>query len=86
VSSRIQFIANNENVNLTENGKKALLKLSKGDMRRALNILQACHAAYGLIDQDQIYKCTGNPRPEDIERIYTWLMNDEFTTAYSSKC
>lgn len=29
-------------VNLTEDGRQALLKLSKGDMRRALNILQVC--------------------------------------------
>lgn len=27
-------------VNITEDGKEALLKLSKGDMRRALNVLQ----------------------------------------------
>jgi len=27
-------------VNLTEDGKAALLKLSRGDMRRALNVLQ----------------------------------------------
>ena len=29
-------------------GKQVLLKLSKGDMHCALNILQACHAAYEL--------------------------------------
>jgi replication factor C subunit 3/5 len=27
-------------VNLTDDGRAALLKLSKGDMRRALNVLQ----------------------------------------------
>lgn len=27
-------------VNITEDGREALLKLSKGDMRRALNVLQ----------------------------------------------
>jgi DNA polymerase III delta prime subunit len=29
-------------VNITEDGKDALLKLSRGDMRRALNVLQVC--------------------------------------------
>jgi len=29
-------------VNITEDGKQALLTLSNGDMRRALNILQVC--------------------------------------------
>lgn len=73
-------------VHLTEDGKKALLRLSGGDMRRALNILQACHAAYDRVDEDAVYNCTGHPHPQDIERIVNWMLTDEFSTAYSSKC
>lgn len=67
---------------LTEDGKKALLKLSKGDMRRALNILQACHAAYDISTETEIYNCTGSPHPTDIETIVKSMLSDEFTTAY----
>jgi replication factor C subunit 3/5 len=69
---------------LREDGKKALLKLSKGDMRRALNVLQACHAAYDTIGETDIYNCTGNPHPSDIETIVNSMLSDEFTTAYQS--
>lgn len=86
VESRLQTIIDQEQIDLTEDGKKALLRLSKGDMRRALNILQACHAAYDRIDENAIYSCTGHPHPQDIERIFKWIMTEEFTTAYSSKC
>jgi len=72
-------------VNLTADGKKALLKLSKGDMRRALNVLQACHAAYDLTGEAEIYNCTGSPHPADIETIVNSMLSDEFTTAYKSK-
>ncbi|KAF8751594.1 Adaptor protein complex AP-1 gamma subunit [Rhizoctonia solani] len=48
-------------VNITPEGKQALLKLSKGDMRRALNVLQASHAAYDRIDESEIYTCTVTP-------------------------
>ncbi|KAK6069409.1 replication factor c subunit 3 [Seiridium cupressi] len=34
-----------ENVKITGEATDALVKLSKGDMRRALNVLQACHAS-----------------------------------------
>jgi replication factor C subunit 3/5 len=85
VESRLQTIIDNEQIHLTEEGKKALLLLSKGDMRRALNILQACHAAYDRIDEREIYLCTGHPQPKDIERIMNWMLNDDFSTAYSSK-
>lgn len=34
-----------EDVKITDDATDALVKLSKGDMRRALNVLQACHAS-----------------------------------------
>lgn len=70
-------------VKLTPDGKAALLKLSKGDMRRALNVMQACHAAYDLTGETEIYNCTGNPHPADIETIVNSMLSDEFTTSYT---
>ncbi|KAI8983465.1 DNA replication factor [Pilobolus umbonatus] len=83
VDKRLQTIIDNEDVNITGDGKKALLRLSKGDMRRALNILQACHASYDQVDETAIYMCTGHPLPADIDSIVNWLMSDDFTAAYS---
>ncbi|KZP19391.1 P-loop containing nucleoside triphosphate hydrolase protein [Athelia psychrophila] len=83
VEKRLVGVVANENVKLTDDGKKALLKLSKGDMRRALNVLQACHAAYDIIGETEIYNCTGNPHPTDIETIVNSMVSDEFTTSYN---
>ncbi|ORX94680.1 P-loop containing nucleoside triphosphate hydrolase protein [Basidiobolus meristosporus CBS 931.73] len=84
IEARLQMIIEKENVNLTESGKKALFKLSNGDMRRILNVLQACHAAYDEIDDIAVYTCTGQPLPHDIEKIVTWMLNEEFNTAQSN--
>ena len=70
---------------MTEDGRRALLKLSKGDMRRALNVLQACHAAYDLIGETEVYHCTGTPQPADIAAIVNSMFSDEFTTSYKSE-
>lgn len=72
-------------VKITEEGRQALLKLTKGDMRRALNVLQACHAAYDLTGEAEVYNCTGNPHPSDIETVVNSMLTDEFTTAYESE-
>ena len=40
VQKKVDEVVEKEGCNLTEDGKDALLKLSKGDMRRALNVLQ----------------------------------------------
>jgi replication-associated recombination protein RarA len=37
---RIDYIIENENLKITDDGKEALFKLSKGDMRRIINVLQ----------------------------------------------
>ncbi|KAG0038502.1 Subunit of heteropentameric Replication factor C (RF-C) [Podila clonocystis] len=84
VELRLEHIIQAENVNITPEGRNALLSLSKGDMRRALNILQACHAGYEIVDQDAIYNCTGQPHPNDIHAVMTSLFNDDFTKAYST--
>ncbi|CCM02542.1 uncharacterized protein FIBRA_04644 [Fibroporia radiculosa] len=82
VERRLNSVIEAEGVKLTEDGKKALLKLSKGDMRRALNVLQACHAAFDLIGEAQIYDCTGSPHPSDIETVVNSMLSDDFTTSY----
>ncbi|GAA6059160.1 hypothetical protein JCM10212_005505 [Sporobolomyces blumeae] len=83
VEKRLQHVVDAEGVQLTADGKRALLKLSRGDMRRALNVLQACHAAYEMTDEKAVYNCTGNPDPQDIEEILRSMMNDSFETAHT---
>ncbi|TVY82838.1 Replication factor C subunit [Lachnellula suecica] len=41
----VDKVITEENVNIGPDATDALVKLSKGDMRRALNVLQACHAS-----------------------------------------
>ncbi|KDQ61544.1 hypothetical protein JAAARDRAFT_123033 [Jaapia argillacea MUCL 33604] len=82
VERRLNGVIEAEGVKLTDDGKKALLKLSKGDMRRALNVLQACFAAYDVIGETEIYHCTGSPHPADIETVVNSMLSDEFTTSY----
>ncbi|KAI9456923.1 P-loop containing nucleoside triphosphate hydrolase protein [Boletus coccyginus] len=81
VEKRVDIVVQAEGVKLTPDGKQALLKLSKGDMRRALNVLQACHAAYETVGEAEVYNCTGSPHPSDIETIVNSMLSDEFTTS-----
>lgn len=41
----VEKVVLEEKVNIEPSAVDALVKLSKGDMRRALNVLQACHAS-----------------------------------------
>jgi len=83
VERRVNDVIQAENVSFTPEGKSALLKLSKGDMRRALNVLQACRAAYDIIGEAEVYNCTGHPHPSDIQAVVDSMLSDEFTASYS---
>ncbi|KAK9452926.1 P-loop containing nucleoside triphosphate hydrolase protein [Dipodascopsis uninucleata] len=87
IRSRINVVIEKENVNISDEALNALLTLAKGDLRRALNVLQACHVA-GKVDEEvspisleDIYECVGSPRPADIKLILDTIMTEEWGTA-----
>jgi len=84
VEKKLNLVIKAEDAKIKEEGRQALLKLTKGDMRRALNVLQACHAAYDITGETEVYNCTGNPHPSDIETIVNSMLTDEFTTSYNT--
>nr|XP_054501819.1 replication factor C subunit 5 [Agelaius phoeniceus] len=79
---RLQHVIQQEGVDVTEDGMKALVTLSSGDMRRALNILQSTSMAFGKVTEESVYTCTGHPLKSDIANILDWMLNQDFSTAY----
>lgn len=72
-------------VKVTEDGKKALIDLAQGDMRKVLNILQSAATAFSEVNEDSVYTCVGHPLKSDIMSILKWLLNDEFCATFTSK-
>mmetsp|Transcript_41989 Transcript_41989/g.99538 ORF Transcript_41989/g.99538 Transcript_41989/m.99538 type:complete len:336 (-) Transcript_41989:13-1020(-) len=83
VRERLQHVIAEEGVKVGEGGMDALVSLGNGDMRRTLNILQSTHMASGEVNQYTVYSCTGNPLPEDIERVAKWLLNDRSADVFA---
>lgn len=70
---------------VSDDGKKALVKLANGDMRKVLNVLQSTWMAYKNITEETVYLCVGHPTPNDIKTIINWLMSVEsFQECYES--
>lgn len=42
--------------------------------------------AYDIVNEENVYTCTGNPLPSDIATMVEWMLNEDFTTAYQSAC
>lgn len=84
IRPRLDDIIAAENVTATDSGLKAIIRLSGGDMRKCLNILQSAHMSFETVDENAVFKCTGNPPPTDIDQIMKWLLNEDFSTAYTN--
>lgn len=93
----VDLVIEKEEVNIAPDATDSLVTLSKGDMRRALNVLQACHAsstplrAVGekangnvqreLITKETIYDCIAAPHPSDIQAIRDTLLSTSDVTS-----
>lgn len=82
VNERLKHVIEAEGLDVSESGLTALVRLSNGDMRKALNILQSTHMASKKITEEEVYLCTGNPLPKDIEQISYWLLNESFAESF----
>ncbi|XP_027331003.1 replication factor C subunit 3 [Abrus precatorius] len=82
VTERLKHVIKAEGLDVQDSGLAALVRLSNGDMRKALNILQSTHMASQQITEEAVYLCTGNPLPKDIEQISYWLLNEQFADSF----
>lgn len=82
VQGRLQAIAEREGVKLEVGALDAIISLAEGDMRKCLNVMQACHLAYDSVSETNVYLCTGKPRPADIDQIMDVCLNKPFKEAF----
>jgi replication factor C subunit 3/5 len=66
---RLYQITSQEKIAIENSGVEAIIKISQGDMRRALNILQTIQLTANTINENVIYDLIGYPRVEDIQEI-----------------
>lgn len=77
IANRIKLIAEKENVELREDGLQAILYVAEGDLRRAINTLQAA-AALGVVDEKAVYRVVGKASPVEIREMMELALNGNF--------
>ena len=83
VRAQIEEIADAEDIEVTESGLDALVYAADGDMRRAINALQAAATTGEVVDEDAVYLITATTRPEEIEKMVTAAIDGDFAAARS---
>ncbi|WP_101295255.1 replication factor C small subunit [Halegenticoccus soli] len=83
VAAQTREIAESEGISLTEEGLDALVYAADGDMRRAINSLQAAATTGEVVDAEAVYTITSTARPEEIESMVAAAVDGDFAQARS---
>ena len=83
VAQQVRYIASEEGIEVTDDGVEALVYVAGGDMRAAINGLQAAAVTGAVVDEESVFEITSTARPEDIEEMVTLALAGDFTAARS---
>ncbi|NJD76991.1 MAG: replication factor C small subunit [Candidatus Methanoperedens sp.] len=81
VEERVRHIAKVEAVNLSDDGMDAIKYVAAGDMRRAINALQAAAMLDKNVNMDAIYKTTATAKPEEVMELIKLAIDGNFMKA-----
>ena len=81
ISEKVREIAGEEGITITEGGVGAIIYVSQGDMRKAINSLQAASITGEEVEEDGVYKTAASARPEDIHSMVEKALSGDFIEA-----
>jgi len=83
IEERVRHIARQEGLKVSDEGIAAINYVARGDMRKAINALQAASLIGDSIEMDTIYQITAQARPEQIRELIGSALKGDFHEARS---
>jgi len=81
IEAQVREIAANEDIDVTDDGVDALVYAADGDMRKAINALQAAAVMGETVDEETVFAITATARPEEVEAMVGHAIDGDFTAA-----
>jgi len=78
IRDRLTLIAEKENLQLVDEGLDALFQASGGDLRKAINMLQAASANREIVDDISVYSLLGSIRPDRVQTMIQLALDGKF--------
>jgi replication factor C small subunit len=77
----LRTIIDKENIKMSEEGLAAIFEVCEGDLRKAINTLQAAASLDREIAAETVYSVVGRANPVDIQELIKLAMKGEFIEA-----
>jgi len=79
--THLEYIAENEKINLARDGLDAIYDVCRGDLRKAINSLQAAASLGKSITSEIIYSVVGRANPANVHAMIKIAMDGNFIEA-----
>jgi replication factor C small subunit len=84
IAARLEFIAAKEKIKIHQSGTEAILYLTEGDMRAAINLLQAVSSTGQQITDKIVYAISGRASPETVRSMIVDARSSRYLDALKS--
>lgn len=81
IKKYMRKIATKEKLEITPDGLETLIFISRGDLRKAINILQVGASVGKKITAELLYQTTSTAKPEDVKNLITTALEGNFMSA-----
>ena len=81
IVERLKYICEEEGFAYEETGLETIVYYAEGDMRKAINILQATASEGEDINESSVYDVVSKAKPQDISKIVTSALTGDFMGA-----
>lgn len=81
IKKYMRKIATIEKLEITPDGLDTLIFISRGDLRKAINVLQVGASVGKKITAELLYQTTSTAKPEDVKKLITTALEGKFMSA-----
>ena len=81
VANKLKEIAEKEKVEIEEDAVKAMIYVSEGDLRKAINILQASASLEGTVNEETVYSVSSRAKPKEVREMIALGLEGKFRDA-----
>jgi replication factor C small subunit len=81
MGERLQAISKDEKVKPDKKALEAIIYVSMGDMRKAINVLQAASSLGKSVSETTVFNVSSRARPQEIKEMVSLAFNGKFTEA-----
>ena len=81
IVENLHRIAKNEGLKFTESGLKSVVDVAEGDLRKAINTLQAASSMSKGITEESVYQVVGRAKPTDVHEMLNHALKGDFIKA-----